>query len=150
MAFDVNNPADLAALKSEVNTDPTSMGYAAVVNQTTLLLKLLNDPANNVGGETAATPLTPKVLLDVVDGAEYAGNQVAEGRGLFDLFAGLINSDPEFDLEQYRTKIKDIFPTNGPTNAAIDALTSALSRAEVLFGQGTVISRNDWFAARDS
>ncbi len=54
--FDAANPADLAALKSEVNTDPISMGYAAVINQTQPLLKLLNEPENNVGSETIGVP----------------------------------------------------------------------------------------------
>lgn len=152
MAFDKTDPAHLLALKTEVSADPIGMGYAAVVDQTTLLLKLLNDPANNVGADTVAQEMTPAVLLDVVDAAEYGGNQVSQGQRdwlkmVFD--HGLITGEA---IEQFRAKIKAIFPNNGPTNAAIDALQRALSRAEAvpLFGPGTIIGKNDWFAARDS
>jgi len=146
MTFDVNDSADLAALKTEVNNDPITMGYAAVVSQTTLLLKLLNDPANNVGGETAATPLTPETLWDAVDAGEYSGNPLGDQRGLIDI---LLNRDPGTNLEPMRAKVLDIFG-NGPTEDALALQTSALSRSEVLFGQGTIISRTDWATARDS
>ena len=52
MAFDVNNPADLLALKNEVNLDPIGMGYDPT-GPTQPLLKLLNDPSENIGGDTA-------------------------------------------------------------------------------------------------
>ena len=38
---------------------------------------------------------------------------------------------------------------NGAAKTTLDAQNVALSRAEVMFGQGTVISNQDWFAARD-
>ena len=93
-----------------------------------------------------------EVLLEVIDVAEYGSNQVAQGdrdwlKMVFDyaLFTGA-------DIEKFRAKIKGMFPTNGPTNTAIDALQRPLSRVEAmsLFGPGTVISKTDWFAARDS
>lgn len=150
MAFDITDPINLLELKNEVANDPISMGYAAVVDQTNPLLKLLNDPDNNIGAETAVQEITPEVLIDVIDVAEYGGNQVAQGdrdwvKMVFDLglFAGA-------DIEKFRTKIKGIFPTNGITNTNIDNLVRPLSRAEVLFGAGTAISKQDWFVARDS
>lgn len=42
MAFDRTDPTDLAELKAEVENDPESLGYAAVVDQTTALLELIN------------------------------------------------------------------------------------------------------------
>ena len=151
MSFDVNDPAHLLELKTEQADDPIGMGYAAVDTQTQQTLKLFNDPANNVGGQSADTPLSPEVLLQVLDADEYQGPPVGDsGRALFDLYIAAGLSDNSIELEQFRAAIKSIFATNGATNTAIDALQSLLSRAEFLFGQGTVISKSDWIAARDS
>ena len=63
MSFNRNDPADLLTLKTEVNTDPTAMDYAAAGN-TSALLKKLNDPAENVSGDTINRPTEE---LDVPD-----------------------------------------------------------------------------------
>ena len=149
MAFDRNDSANLAALKSEVLTDPIGMGYAPVVENTSQLLKLLNDPANNVGGETVDEELTAEILLDVIDTSELGSNQVDAGEleWLKMVFHYALQG---YDIEKYRAKITGIFQQNSATNQAIDALQRSLSRAEVLFGPGTVLGREDWFAARDS
>ena len=147
--FDRTDPADLLSLQTEVNTDPIAMGYQAVVNSTAQLLKLLNDPANNVGGETTNVELTAEVLLDVIDTADFASNQVDQGerdwiKMCFDYARDGIS------IEKYRAKIQGIFQVNSQTNQNINNLTRPLSRGEVLFGAGTVISRDDWIAARES
>ena len=149
MAFDRSNQADLTALKTEVETDPIGMGYAAVAGGTTQTLKLLNDAANNVGGETAQGVLTPETLLDSIDFSELGGNPVGEGgrRGVHYIFE---IADRSENIDRWRAKLIDAFPTNGPTVAAINALSRALSRAGVLFGDPTTITRDDWFAARDN
>lgn len=145
--FDKTNPAHLLALKNEVNDDPISMGYAAVIDQTQPLLKLLNDPTNNVGDETAQTELTPETLLDALDVAEYGGNQIGNTRGFIDT---LLRKNEGTNLEPWRAKLEAALPTNGATRTALAAQTRPLSRAEVLFDAGTTISKTDWFAARDS
>ena len=43
-----------------------------------------------------------------------------------------------------------LFAANSATVTALDAQNVTLSRAEVLFGQGTTITKDDWYAARDS
>jgi hypothetical protein len=150
MAFDRTDPADLSALKSEVNTDPIGMGYAAVLNSTAQLLQLLNDGANNVGGETVATELTAEVLLSVIDWDDYASNPVGVGgRGLTDNLIAY-GSLTGVSLEQWRATVRAAYQPNSNTVQALDALVRTLSRAEVLFGAGTTITRDDWFAARDS
>ena len=40
--FDNNDPADLAALKSEVNADPLALGYNASSGDTGLVLETIN------------------------------------------------------------------------------------------------------------
>lgn len=149
MAFDRTAPADLLALKTEVATDPLVMGYAGAGN-TTQLLNLLNDGAANVGGETIAVDLTVDVLLDVLDAGDYASSPVGVGgRGYTDMLVQY-GSSTGASLEPYRAKFRSLYQANSSTVQALDALVRKLSRAEVLFGAGTLISRADWFAARDS
>lgn len=148
MAFDINDPADLLALKTEVNTDPIGMGYAAVIDQTNLLLKLLNDPANNVGGDTAARPFDALAMMDALVPADYDSPQTALGAPNY--VHTLVELAAYESIAAYKTKFRELFAANSDTVTALDAQTSPLSRAEVLFGQGTVITRDDWAAARDS
>lgn len=148
MAFDINDPADKLALKNEVNNDPLSLGYNPDANVNTLL-GLLNDASKNTGGETANQKLTPRILLAQVVLSDYDSNQVTDGeRRYIEAFFNRQNLDEE--IEEFREKIRDAFKVNSTTVANIDALVRPLSRAEVLFGAETVISKADWIAARDS
>ena len=149
MSFDRTDPADLAALKTEVETDPIGMGYALATN-TNQLLKLLNDPANNVGGDTASRAFDASAMLDALDPSELDAQQTTVGAAEY--VNALMNAEGllGLDIEAYKTKFRSLFAGNSATVAALDAQTSALSRAEVLFGQGTSLTEEDWFAARDS
>ena len=146
--FDRSNPADLAALKSEVETDPLSMGYAAVITQTNNLLRLLNDPANNVGGETVARPFDVQAMLDALDPIELDDQQTTVGAAEYTHM--LAEMSLQFDISPYKSKWASMFAGNSATVTALNAQTAPLSRAEVLFGQGTILTRDDWAAARDS
>ena len=149
MAFDRTDPADLAALKSEVNTDPIGMGYAAVVDQTQNLLKLLNDPANNVGGETASRIFEVDAMMDALDPTDYEAPQT--GANAAEYVIQLIAYGTQFgSIVGFEAKFRSMFAANSGTIIALDAQNVNLSRAEVLFGQGTTITRDDWIAARDS
>lgn len=150
MAFDRTNQADLNALKTEVETDPISMGYNPT-GGTQPLLNLLNDPSNNVGGETTAETLTVDGLLDAIASSPDDASVDAQFSDGLQLFIGkLLNRDLETDIEQYRAAIQSSMQVNNPIRVFMEAQTRALSRAEVLFGVDTVISREDWFAARDN
>ena len=160
-AFDRNDPADLATLKSEVNTDPLALGYNASSGDTGLVLETINlvraqfivskpaiDPAdvraactydayNNLsideqewlqwmtgsggGGGAESLVVTVDLRLQLTD---------AEGNGTASVWAVA-------DREAMNAAMLSLIDING-------------SRAEDLFGQGTVISRADWIAARDS
>lgn len=148
MAFDRTDPADLLALKNEVNNDPIGMGYAAIVDQTALLLKLLNDPDNNVNNDTAARDFTAQALLDALDPRELDSAQTEGGAAQYAHM--LIELAAYSDISSYKTKFRGMFAGNSATVTALDAQTKDLSRAEVLFGTDTTISRDDWIAARDS
>jgi len=146
MAFNRGNPADLLALKTEVETDPISMGYT--LNNVTQLIKTINDPADNVGGDTTGVVLTTGNLLTAMIPDDLDAQQVGDGeRRYIEAFLG---RDFNEIIEPYRAQIRNAFKTNSTTVANLDALIQPLSRAEVLFGEDTILVREDWFVARDS
>jgi len=148
--FDRGDPADLLSLQTEVTTDPIAMGYDAS-GPTQPLLKLLNDAALNVGGDTAGRLFDVESMMDAYDPQDLDAQQAPPGLAnyvhtLVEVFGSGI------EIAQYKAQFRALFALipNSTTVSALDAQTVALSRAEVLFGQGTVISREDWTAARDS
>ena len=149
MAFDRTSQADLDALHTEVFTDPITMGYNPTGN-TQQLLQLLNDPNNNVGGETTGDRLTVGLLFDAALAAPDDLNvigQFSEGDQI--IIMQFLQQDLSKDIEEYRSRIEAILP-NGTMLTTLQSQTRAISRAEVLFGVGTTISRDDWTAARDN
>lgn len=149
MAFDRNNDAHLLALQTEVNTDPLGMGYDLNSNETQLL-KLLNDPANNVGGETGVREFDYTAMLDALVVADFNANQVIAGAP--EMTAMLVEMSIQGeDISAWKTKWQALFDgiPGSNTSVMLDAQTRLLSRAEVLFGIDTHISRDDWHAARD-
>ena len=147
MAYDINDPADLAALKSEATTDPIGMGYD-INGATQQLLKQFNDPALNVNGDVSARAFSAESLMDALDPTEFDSPQTQAEAAQYSHI--LVEMAAYSDIEPYKAKWRAMFAANSATVAALDSQTSALSRAEVLFGAGTNISRDDWFAARDS
>jgi len=150
MAFDRTDAADLAALKSEVTNDPTGMDYAAVSGQTKPLLELLNDPDKNISNDTINRPTEELDIPDiaaVIDEDEFAA--LSEYDKVW--VTMFINRPAEEMLKPFQSKFLEVFPNGSTTRTAALALREKdASRAEVLFGVNTVISREDWFAARDS
>jgi hypothetical protein len=156
MSFDRNDQADLTALKNEVDNDPLGIGYAPDAG-TSIFLDLLN--AKNY---TVEKPL--------VSSADFRGNTP------FDAFGRLQSDDQNclvwktgsngYDHENVpvtddiKQKLAgdpvaadSIWAVQDRTemNAVMSALINVPgSRAEVLFGYGTLITRDDWFAARDN
>lgn len=148
MAFDRANPAHLATLKNEVLTDPIGMGYNPAGNDQQLLT-LLNDPDNNVGGETAARDFDLSAMLDALDPENLPAQQTNARAGDYCMLlaqAYMLTGD----ISMYKARWRSMFAANSTTVTALDAQTAPLSRAEVLFGQGTILVREDWYAARDS
>lgn len=147
MLFDRTDPADLLALKTEVTTDPIGMGYDPL-GPTQQILKLLNDPSLNVGGEMQSRPFDVPAMLDALVPSDFDAQQTVTDAATYVHI--LVEYAAYGDIEQYRSKFVDLFAANSATVTALNAQTTPLSRAEVLFGAGTVIARDDWFAARDS
>lgn len=150
MAFNRENPTHLATLKTEVNADPTGMDYAAAQGETKVILAKLNDPDLNVGNDTINRPTEELDIPDiaaVIDETEYAS--LSEFDKIW--VQMLINQPADVMLKPFQSKFVEVFPNGSATLTAVLALRQKdASRAEVLFGVNTEISKQDWFAARDS
>ena len=147
MAFDRNDPADLTALWNEVTLDPLSFGYNPDgVND---IVRKINDADLNFSLDPTATvaeKLTVALLLDVIETADFDSPQVTDGeRRYIESFMGRELNE---DVDRWKAKIQAAFQTNSTTSQAIDALVRNVSRAEKLWGEGTTIVKDDWFAAR--
>ena len=141
MAFDRTNNTDLQALYDERTLDPIGMNYPANDNS---FADRINDGDRNVGGETTARPFTVEAMLEALDPTEFDAQQTVVGADVYThILVGLQGS-----IEAYQTKWRAMFAQNSATRAALDAQTSPLSRAEVLWGESTTISGEDWIAAR--
>lgn len=155
MAFDREDPADLAALKTEVNTDPNGYGY--IPDKTETVIDNINET------RPAITVSKPRIsAADVRSFTTYAG------------YDGLAIDEQEWlrwmtgsngigeENMVVTTDLRARLTGDGGTSIwapadriAMEAAMLALidvpgSRAEELFGYATVISEQDWFAARDS
>jgi len=145
MAFDRTNPTQLAALKSELTVDPAGVGYASIQN-TNLKARSVSDPAANPGTETTGSPITARVLWELC--ADHAGDltiggQFTQGEQFVVQQLFELTQDQNEDISWARARFRAFFPAQAGIVAALDALLRKLSRAEVLFGIGTVITAVD-------
>lgn len=147
MAFDRTNPTHLATLKTEVKTDPIRMGYVIQGNVDNILKKL-NSPDSNIGGETIPRPFDALALMEALDPTEFDAQQTEGGAMTYSHM--LLELAAYSSIELFKAKFKSMFAANSATVTALNAQEIDLSRAEVLFGVGTVISLLDWQTARDS
>ena len=139
MSFDKENPVHLQGLQDEVTIDPISMGYLALPStDTKKLVNALNESTSNVGGESAGAVFSHEVLL-----------ATWEPKGVLNEMTPWIEAlvRDTGDVVPYEAKYRANCGTG--SLAALDAIVQPLSRAEVLWGQGTTITNEDWYAARD-
>ena len=149
MAFDVTNTNDLAALRDEQLNDPVGMGYAAVDGDVNKTLDLFNNEANNVGVEVGNAKLLAGDLLSIIFGISVSSQDQFKIQLVFESSSGT-----ESDVSAYRP---DLIALSNALADEINLHTRHLNRAEALFSnvdangviETVVISRSDWFAARD-
>lgn len=145
--FDINNQADLTALKTEVETDPLAIGYNTA--DISVLLDQLNNPANNPGGEIGADFCTAKRMLKAIFNEPISSQDQFKVQLVFETSSG-----PDSDVTDYKANIAGL---SAGLSAIMAGITRPLSRAEVLFADDinadpveyVILTRNDWFAARD-
>ena len=151
MAFDNTDPVDLQSLQDEVANDPTTIGYTPTPTDD-LLDQLNTFEANDAGtGSTDSTRVLDDVniseVAEVIDEVEYAALDAYDT----DWVKTFIAQPEGTSLRAYKGKFLEVFPNGTTTRASATALLTVpnSSRAEVLYGWGTVITGADWAAARD-
>lgn len=147
--FSATKPADLLALKTEINTDPKGMGYVLDITKAGILDRL-NDPTLNVGGENINKNVEdvdiPEISA-VIDTAEY-DLLSAYDKQWVNMF---INRPISERITPYKSKLLQIFGAGSTSRTKMLALLpKPASRAEILFGVNSVITRDDWIMARES
>lgn len=153
MTFDVGNPSHLTTLKTEVETDPLLFGYATVQNDTQLVA-LLNDAALNLVKDPANATVTrafdARAMLDALDPANLDAQQT--NTHAMEYIHALLHAEAglAIPIAPHKAKFEGLFAANSSTRTALAAQITTLTRGEVLFGAGTIISRFDWGAARDN
>ncbi len=153
MAFDITDPADLAALQTEVLTDPLAHGYDP--DDTAQLLGIINDVAQNLTVPSTVNRSLDDVAIpevsEVIDETEYAALGEYDKDWTKTFIAQPAGDQASTTLRPFKGKFLEVFPNGSNTRTAAQALlTVEGSRGESLFGFGTVITRDDWIAARDS
>ena len=143
MPFDQSNAADLTALKTEVETDPSGRGYIAQAGNTFQQVDLLNEDI----GAAVTVPTEDLNIPDiaaVIDATEY-GALSDYDKEWVKMF---INQPVEIGLKQFQAKFLSLFGNGSATRTAALALKDKTgSRAEELFGAGTRITRGDLLEA---
>ena len=161
MGFDNTDATDLAELKSEVEVDPTGLGYAAVVADTEELLALIN--AANLATLVSKPAINPADVRSATLFDAYNNLAIDEQEWIRWMTAanGGDGGDTLIVTPDFRLQLTDAEGSGNASiwavadRAAMNAAHLALidvpgSRAEILWGHATIISRADWFAARDS
>ena len=155
MAFDRTDPVDLAELKSEVETDPQGYGYDPA--NTTELLQIINLVRATITIEKER--ISAALVRGATTFASYDG-LLADRQEWLQWITGSNGVSEESlvvtaDLKQQLAGIggSSIWAVGDRTEmetAMLALINRDGSRAEELWGIDTVITRDDWIAARDS
>lgn len=135
-------PFSNAALKTELLTDPASLGYAPHITagDDNGLADLINMARSGGAYLVNRDPVTPGRLFAQIDPTEYAGLTTTNLQRLATAFAV-----PTLDLSVSNVLgiLTGVFPNGSLTNQAIVTLSKrAGSRAEVLWGPGVIVNAN--------
>jgi hypothetical protein len=146
-------PFTPSQLKSEILTDSTGMGTKALVatseggtgtaTQDITIAGLLNATTGNGASAVYNNAVTLQQIISCIAAADFAAATALQLQKLQFLFAGSATLDAT--IANNRTIVLAIF--SGASTATLNALTAiasrACSRAEALWGAGTVIGQAD-------
>lgn len=128
-------------LKTELTTDPASLGYAALikVGSDGGLADALNLPRSGASFAQFRSNVAPSEILHAVAPADFANaNQLAVSKLQLILAPGVVDAS----LANVRGSLQALF--SGASQATRDALLAVCtrqgSRAEKLFGPGTTVT----------
>ena len=122
---------DLAALKTEITSDPAAIGYAAANGDHELIATILNRSQRTIDAET----LPSGVLVSCIDRAEFAALPAAD-KAYLNLFVTAGDVPMSANVRQ---ALRALFPANSETRTKINQATRRTgSRADELgFGRVT-------------
>lgn len=122
---------DLAALKTEITTDPTAIGYAAASGDHVAIAKLMNKPGRSIDSESISSGL----LVSCLDQTEFTALTAAQ-KAYLNLF---VTAGDVPMTQKSRQALRGMFPVGSETRQAINqAAKRDASRAEELgFGRVT-------------
>lgn len=150
MAYNPNKAADVAALKTELNTDPVTMGYD--LTKLKQAANLINNPDDNASPATVQRgwpDIQMWEILDdgIIDETEYNALSALDKEKV----DAAIDQPPETPLENYRLMFRNSFTAGSTTYTNLVALrTVDGSRADVLWGYGSNVTNKDMRIALDS
>ena len=139
-----------AGLKTELETDPSGLGYLPhlTAGDDNGLADLLNAVRQGGGYQVARAPVQPQVLFQKIDPADFAALTSTDLQRL-----QLLVTLPSLDLSvsAILEKVTGVFAPGARTNQTVVQFASRDgSRAEVLWGPGSVITPNMVNLARTS
>lgn len=139
--FDPEN--DLQALKDEVFNDPTNIGYFPTITQS-----VVDGLAKEVGKQVQSKVLVSDLVgIFAKNAAEFLG-LVTQNPALGVLATCVCSLGDEKDISAYADNLAELIPGSGIASD-VKAMKRNLTRAEVIFGSGSVVGRADWIKARD-
>lgn len=164
MSFNPNRANQVVAFNAEMDLDPEGVGYAAVRSNTKKLLELWNLESNNPQvNDTVNIPLDEFLIVDVIhliDSDEYNAllpvhkmkvDAIAQSGVAFPaedsaFGAALFGPVKPLFRKAFNNLTLDPPPANNESKtwlAIKDDKVRHASRAEVLFGKGTIITQAD-------
>jgi hypothetical protein len=147
--------SELINLKNEINNDPTGKGYKnpdSTWKGASVIAGLLNE--RNTGTNVRRKKIKPNEIFDSIPYAEYELYDQAK-RDYIDTMLELAGGDEDSVIDATDTvvfgNIAAIFPANSDARTNILAkIDREGSRAEVLWGEGTIITGSDVGKAEDA
>lgn len=160
--FDRQDPADLLALKTEVETDPLGLGYDHTSGNTSLIVNGINEVRTSAPTFVVSKPKISAADVRALTTYDAYNNLAIDEQEWIRWITGsngvneeslVVTPDLRQNLAGDPTDTGSIWAVGerATMNAAMLGLMDVpASRAEDLFGYGTTISDTDWTTARDS
>lgn len=130
---------DISALKTELLTDPLGVGYGPSVGAGSdgATADLINAKTGPGAANVKREPITPDVFFTAIPATEFLALTPLALQQL-----SVVLSQPTIDLTDQNTRdiVQGIFPTTAVKTALGGFKNRVGSRAEKLFGTGTVVS----------
>lgn len=136
--------AQYAALKTELQTDPTSLGYAAMiaVGNDQGLAELVNTPQPTI--LLYRESVSADEVYENINAAEFSALTQQQLMRLQVIMAQATNGGVSFRRANSRQLLKNIFPNGGPTDTNLTNIAKRQgSRAEQVLQQGISVTPLD-------